>query len=62
MMFKPRIYLIHSNESDRLTRVIAAFLAANFLGLLTARIVAPTAVLAAIFDISCITQQYDVIG
>ena len=60
-MFKPRIYLIHSNESDRLTRVIAAFLAANFLGLLTARIVAPT-VLAAIFDISCITQQSDVIG
>lgn len=61
-MFKPRIYLIHSNESDRLTRVIAAVLTANFLGLLTARIVAPTAVLAAIFDISCITQHSDVIG
>ena len=54
--------LIHSNQSDRLTRVIAALLAANFLGLLTARIVAPTADLAAIFVISCITQHSDVMG
>lgn len=46
----------------RLTKVIAALLAANFLGLLTALTVAPIADLAAILNFLHNTPQYDVIN